>query len=1028
MNPIRRSLSLLVISGAALGLCQVALAQQAATTSIKAATPGVAAYSWKAMSNIEALGLSNDSADGVWSEVKNVPQALKASDEWVRPAIYRVFAIDDQAFQNVVRNAPMEFTPEAEKAPVVFTVPMPDGSYQRFNIVENQIMEPGLAAQFPTFKTYQGVGIDDPSAIIRLSWTELGFAGQIQSPNGWAYIDPYSKGNTSVYSVYWKRDNVRGVGAFMCYTESPKLDIDVSKLPPASGTIGNSNASGDGAANGGGGYGPRALVSLQTYRLAVAATGEYTANFGGTQSGGQAAIVTMMNRINGVYEAEVAIRMTLVANNQNIVYTNAATDPFSTGAAGTSTMLNQNQSTIDSVIGSTNYDIGHNVSTGSGGVAQLGVVCTAGSKAKGSTGLTPPTGDSFWIDYVAHEMGHQWGGNHTFNGVNGSCAGGNRNASTAYEVGSGSTIQAYAGICGTNDNLQANSDAYFHFQSIAEISAHNASRSCKVTTVTTNNAPTITVPNYSTLTIPISTPFELAATGNDIDGHALTYCWEERDLGAAQAATPGTDNGTSPIFRSFTGTSTGKRLFPQLSAALTGATPGIGEKYPTTSRTLKWRCTVRDNRAGGGGTAFGDTQFNTTTTAGPFTVTSQTSPTTWTGLSTQTITWNVANTTASPVNCANVAILFSTDNGVTFPYTLVSSTPNDGSQTIIVPNVATNTGRIKVAAVGNIFLNFNRGAIRINAVTGPADPTGTTATPNPVCAGSNVTLSATVGAGETVDWFTGGCGTTLVGSGTSLVIPAPASPTTYFSRARNTTSGLTSTNCGSVTVGISALATDPTSVTLSRSSVCAGDTGTITLTAVGGSGTQVQWFSGGCGGAALGTGTSIVVAAPTSTTTYYARWTNSCGNSNCASNTVTVNPLPSAPTSASVDRADLCGNDTGTITLTATGGSGATLNWYTSSCGGTLVGSGSPLTIAAPTASTTYYARWSNACGDSSCQSVDVTVTTADFNGDGFIDFTDFDAFVAAFEAGDLAADFNRDGFIDFTDFDAFVASFEIGC
>jgi hypothetical protein len=1024
MNPIRRSLSLLALAGATLGMCQLAAAQEAGKQNIQPATAGVATYSWKSMNNIEALGLANDSPDGVWAEVKNVPAALKATDEWVRPAIYRVFAIDDVAFQNVVKNAPMEFTPEAENAPVVFTAPMPDGSYQRFEIVENQIMEPGLAAQFPTFKTYQGVGIDDPSAIIRLSWTELGFAGQIQSPKGWAYIDPYSKGNTSVYSVSWKRDHIRMGQNFRC--ETPGLDIDVSKLPAGSKTIGNADANSEPGA-GNGGYGPRALVSLRTFRLACAATGEYTANFGGTQAGGQAAIVTMMNRINGVYEAEVAVRMTLVANNSSIVYTNAATDPFSTGAAGTGTMLTQNQNTIDSVIGSANYDIGHNVSTGDGGVAGLGVICLAGNKARGSTGFTPPNNDPFWIDYVAHEMGHQFGGNHTFNGTGGSCTGGNRNGPTAYEPGSGSTIQAYAGICGATDDLQSNSDAYFSFISQFEINSTVVSRGCAASSVTTNNAPTITVTNHSTLTIPVSTPFELTAVGNDIDGHALTYCWEQRDLGAAQAANPGTDNGTSPIFRSFTGTTSPTRIFPKLSVALGGAA-AIGERYPTTTRTLKFRATVRDNRAGGGGYAFGDTQFNTTTTAGPFTVTSQTTPTTWTGLSTQTVTWNVANTTASPVSCANVKILFSIDNGVTYPYTILSSTPNDGSQTITVPNVATNTGRIKIAAVGNIFLALNRGAIRINAVSNPADPTGTAATPNPVCADSTVTLSATVGAGETVDWYTGGCGVTLVGSGTSLVIPAPAGVTTYFSRARNTTSGLTSTNCGSVTVGIQALATAPSSVTLSRSSICSGDAGTITLTAVGGSGTQVQWFSGACGGAALGTGTSLVVAAPSSTTTYYARWNTSCGSSACASSTVTVNPTPVAPTSASADRNNYCASEGGNLTLTATGGSGGTLEWFSGSCGGTSVGTGSPLVITAPTNSTTYYARWSNSCGASSCVETAVTVTNSDFNGDGFLDFTDFDQFVAAFESEGPGADFNGDGFIDFTDFDAFVAAFEAAC
>ncbi|GMV25701.1 MAG: hypothetical protein AMXMBFR58_17320 [Phycisphaerae bacterium] len=835
-------------------------------------------------------------------------------EAWVQPRVYQGVIVNMDTMRNVLAGAPMEDTPDADTAPLLLSLPRPDGTLAVFAVVESPVMHPDLAAQFPDIKTYRGQGVDQPEATLRLDITPLGFHAQVLAPDGSWYIDPYFKDNTLVYTSHFKRDLVNTHG-FSC------LVPDAQQM----------------ARNELGGNSTRALVTRKRYRLANACTGEYAAKFGGTTAGAQAAIVTAVNRVTGVYETEVGIRLELVANNTNVVYTNASTDPYTNNDGGA--MLSQNVTACNTQIGSANYDIGHVFSTGGGGVAGLGVVCGS-SKAWGVTGSTTPTGDAFYIDYVAHEMGHQFGSNHNFNGTGGACNG-NRNGSTAYEIGSGTTIMGYAGICSADD-IQPHSDPYFGFGSITEITNFINSglgNNCDTPTTTTNNAPVCNA-GSTTYTIPHSTPFFLTPTSySDADGDPLTFSWEERDLGAAQAATAA-DNGSSPLFRPFPPTTNPTRLVPQLSNILSG-TLTKGEKWATTNRNVKWRLTVRDNQSGEGGTGFSDRTVTVVNTAGPFSITTANSATTWTGNSTQTVAWNVASTNASPVNCANVNILFSTDNGATFPTVLASNTPNDGSHNITVPNTSTTNGRIKVEAVGNIFFDINNAKITVNATSPPADPTNVAATPNPVCEGTTTSLSATVGSGIVVDWYNVSCGSGFVGTGNPLVV-TPAADTTYFARARRTSDNQVSTGCGSVFVD--------------------------------------------------------------------------------------VTPLPQAPSTASSDTAEFCAGTVETITLSATGGSGSTLRWYSGSCGGTLVGSGSPLVITAPAATTTYFARWENSCGSSACVETTVSVYTADFDGSGFVDIEDYTAFVLAFEAGDDTADFDGSGFVDIEDFTKFVVTFEQGC
>ena len=504
------------------------------------------------------------------------------------------------------------------------------------------------------------------------------------------FIDPYAKGDTYNYISYLKRDFKPANIEFHC--EAINQDNINNQLPERKG--------------------PLAEGQLRTYRVAIGATGEYTIYHGGTVALGLAAVVTALNRVDGVYEREVSVRMVLVANNNLIIYTNASTDPYTNNNG--STMLSQNQTTCDNVIGSANYDIGHVFSTGGGGVAYVGCVCGS-NKAGGVTGLPAPIGDPFYIDYVAHEMGHQFGCYHTFNCATGSCGGGNRTASSAYEPGSGATIMAYAGICSPND-LQTNSDAYFLSKSLDAILSFTSGsgNSCAQVTSNGNHNPVVTV-GAGGNTIPISTPFSLTGSATDADNDSLTYCWEEYDLGAA-----GNWNapvGTAPIFRSFTPITSGTRIFPKLSSLLNN-TQFIGEIMPTYTRALSFCLVARDNKTGGGGVGFNFISYNVTSTAGPFLVTSPNTAVTLNANTPQTITWDVANTNIAPVSCLNVNIKLSTDGGNTFPITLISNTPNDGSQVVNLPMVSTTTARIKVEAADNIFFDISNTNFTITTVSG----------------------------------------------------------------------------------------------------------------------------------------------------------------------------------------------------------------------------------------------------------------------------------------------------------------------
>ena len=764
-------------------------------------------------------------------------------------------------------------------APLVLALPLPDGSTARFALREASIMAPGLAAKFPQIKTYAGVGLDDASASVRLDLTPLGFHAQVLTAGGNSfYIDPARPGDTDHYLSFYRRDMNRATaGPLRPCGFAPTLaarKVLAARLRTA-GRPAAAQATG---------------AQLRTYRLALANTPEYALTKGNTTTGVVAAEVTTINRVVGVYEKELAVRLVLIANNNLLVFLSATGQrppvPYDNndGAA----MLGQNQTNVDQIIGVPNYDIGHVFSTGGGGIASLGSVCDPTQKAQGVTGSPNPVGDAFDIDYVAHEMGHQFGGNHPFNGEGSNCGGGNRNAATAWEPGSGSTIMAYAGICGSADDLQANSDPYFHTGSYEEIQAFIGTTTCGAASATGNTAPVVTAPAGGK-TLPIGTPFKLTATATDAQNDPLTYSWEELDLGPAAAPRALQVAGQNvPLFRSFVPSATGTRYFPRLSDLVRNTTV-IGERLPTVNRSLNFRCTARDQHNGtvgmiGGVDYSALVTLGVSSTSGPFVVTAPNTAVSWVGGAAQTVTWNVAGTTNAPVSCATVNLRLSLDGGLTYPTTLATGVPNNGSAVVVAPSPTSNQtlARIMVEAADNYFFDISNANFTI---TTPAPgPTITSFTPTGGLAGTVVTVLGSNFTGATQVAFNGTAAITYtVNSATQLTVTVPAGATT--GPIRVTAPSGTGTSALAFTV-----APPPTIVSFAPASGYVGTA--VTLTGTNFTGASQVTFNGMAATTfTVNSATQITATVPAGATTGPVSVTTAVSTATSASS-FTVVPAP----------------------------------------------------------------------------------------------------------------------------------------
>lgn len=609
-------------------------------------------------------------------ENKNAIQKTKTTNQVNEKEV--VFEFDYE----LLSNALLKKSNNTKTSDFVLSLPNTKGEFEKYRIEEVSVFHPDLQEKYPEIRSYVGYGIDSPTAYLRFSLSPYkGLSGIVLGKEQTLLYEPDSIKKNQVKVT--NKSNIERNEDFKCLTENTFFESTFKSnltLKDADDSL------------------------KRTYRIALSVTGEYATFHGGMLASVNAALAATLTNINAVFENDFNVSLQLIGNNDSVIYLDPGTDPYSNFL----NYSNELQTTLDTEIVQTNYDVGHLLAASGfdGNAGCIGCVCINGLKGSGYSSDNIPDGFNFDIDLVAHEIGHQFGANHTWTHD------GNEGSNTQIEPGSGSTIMGYAGITGST-NVQINSDAYFHAISIEQVTNYIKSTSCASTSNTGNTTPTVNA--GSNLTLPIGTPFKLVGNGGDVDGDLITYCWEQIDENNASTTypNPNSTDSNSVLFRSFTPTTNTIRYFPNLSDLRFGVNATQWEKIPNTNRTADFRLTVRDNKSGGANNKHDDMRVTFDSNYGPFEVTSQNvSGVLWTSGTSEIITWNVNNTNTLS-GASNVNILLSTDRGNTYNV-IVNNIPNNGSYNLTVPNISAPYCRIMIEPINNNFFAINSEDFAIN--------------------------------------------------------------------------------------------------------------------------------------------------------------------------------------------------------------------------------------------------------------------------------------------------------------------------
>ncbi len=622
----------------------------------------------------------------------------------------RTLNLDVQSFANQLgETSPAPGKTVTVQSTILLT--MADGQPEAFAALPSDLMHPDFAQQFPEFKVYRLQSLDNSEKTGRLSVTPQGVTAFILGQEGVTHLRPIDPVNTNLHKV-----GLYNLGSELIecnFSQVLEQTLEES-LDPVSTAVANG-------------------ATLRTYTLAIVCTGEFHDANGGSVPAATTVAMNSVMAIEAIFERELSVNFQLLTP---FIYPDPDTDPFNPGLD----MTLEAAQAVEANFNGQNYDLGHvfhdqdqgRAELGTGGVAGLGVVCdntpdgTGFRKASAWSGsfdnVTPG-----WIKLVTHEFGHQFNMTHTFNGDGFNCTTGNHPLNTAYEIGSGTTIMSYQGICDAQYNIPDGglADHYFHANSLDRAVTYMGTQACHAAALTGNNPPVANADpcNNGPYTIPISTPFRLTGAGTDGNGDQIFYTWEQYDEdGANVEPTHGfigpqaAGSAIAPLFRSFPPSTSPTRTFPNMNLVRNNDYTSSFEPLPTVARTLNFRLTARDFRMNGGGIDCKPLAV-TVSANGPLTVTSPNGGENLNAGAGTNVTWNVNGTDNI---CGTVNIRLSTDGGFTFPYTLAAGTPHDGFENVNIPAGVANTngGRIMVESACNtcvVFFDISNADFVINS-------------------------------------------------------------------------------------------------------------------------------------------------------------------------------------------------------------------------------------------------------------------------------------------------------------------------